>query len=83
MSAENVDVVKGIYQAFATGDVPAVVARDEPRHRVERGRELPLFRRQSLSRPRRRSSAACSPASAASGTASRSSRGSSSTAATR
>ena len=30
MSAENVDVVKGIYQAFATGDVPAVVAAMSP-----------------------------------------------------
>ena len=30
MSAENVDVVKGIYHAFATGDVPAVVAAMSP-----------------------------------------------------
>ena len=30
MSAENVEVVKGIYQAFATGDVPAVVGAMSP-----------------------------------------------------
>ena len=30
MSAENVEIVKGIYQAFATGDVPAVVAALSP-----------------------------------------------------
>jgi ketosteroid isomerase-like protein len=30
MSAENVTVVKGIYEAFATGDVPAVVAALSP-----------------------------------------------------
>ena len=30
MSAENVAVVKGIYHAFATGDVPAVVAAMSP-----------------------------------------------------
>lgn len=30
MSAENVDIVKGIYQAFATGDVPAVVGAMSP-----------------------------------------------------
>ena len=30
MSAENVAVVKGIYQAFATGDVPAVVGAMSP-----------------------------------------------------
>jgi len=30
MSAENVGIVKGIYQAFATGDVPAVVAAMSP-----------------------------------------------------
>ena len=30
MSAENVAIVKGIYQAFATGDVPAVVAAMSP-----------------------------------------------------
>ena len=30
MSAENVETVKGIYQAFATGDVPAVLAALSP-----------------------------------------------------
>lgn len=30
MSAQNVAIVKGIYQAFATGDVPAVVAALSP-----------------------------------------------------
>ena len=30
MSAENVAIVKGIYQAFATGDVPAVLAALSP-----------------------------------------------------
>ena len=30
MSAENVAVVKGIYEAFGTGDVPAVVAAMSP-----------------------------------------------------
>ena len=30
MSAENVSVVKAIYQAFGTGDVPAVVAAMSP-----------------------------------------------------
>ena len=30
MSVENVAVVKGIYQAFGTGDVPAVVAALSP-----------------------------------------------------
>ena len=30
MSAENVEIVKGIYQAFAAGDVPAVVAAMSP-----------------------------------------------------
>jgi ketosteroid isomerase-like protein len=30
MSAENVAIVKGIYQAFATGDVPAVVGAMSP-----------------------------------------------------
>lgn len=30
MSVENVAVVKGIYHAFATGDVPAVVAAMSP-----------------------------------------------------
>ena len=30
MSAENVVIVKGIYQAFGTGDVPAVVAALSP-----------------------------------------------------
>ena len=30
MSAENVEIVKGIYHAFATGDVPAVVAAMSP-----------------------------------------------------
>lgn len=30
MSAENVAVVKGIYEAFETGDVPAVVAALSP-----------------------------------------------------
>ena len=30
MSAENVDLVEGIYQAFAAGDVPAVVAAMSP-----------------------------------------------------
>jgi ketosteroid isomerase-like protein len=30
MSADNVSLVKGIYQAFGTGDVPAVVAAMSP-----------------------------------------------------
>jgi ketosteroid isomerase-like protein len=30
MSAENVEIVKGIYQAFATGDVPAVLGAMSP-----------------------------------------------------
>lgn len=30
MSAENVAIVKGIYQAFATGDVPTVLAALSP-----------------------------------------------------
>jgi hypothetical protein len=30
MSAENVAIVKGIYEAFGTGDVPAVVAAMSP-----------------------------------------------------
>ena len=30
MSAENVEIVKGIYHAFATGDVPAVVGAMSP-----------------------------------------------------
>ena len=30
MSAENVAVVKGIYEAFATGDIPAVVGAMSP-----------------------------------------------------
>ena len=30
MSAENVSIVKGIYEAFATGDIPAVVAAMSP-----------------------------------------------------
>ncbi len=30
MSADNVNIVKGIYQAFGTGDVPAVVAAMSP-----------------------------------------------------
>ena len=30
MSAENVEVVKGIYRGFETGDVPAVVAAMSP-----------------------------------------------------
>ncbi|HYD24164.1 MAG TPA: nuclear transport factor 2 family protein [Croceibacterium sp.] len=30
MSAENVEIVKGIYQAFASGDVPTVVGAMSP-----------------------------------------------------
>ena len=30
MSAENVAVIKGIYEGFAAGDVPAVVAAMSP-----------------------------------------------------
>jgi len=30
MSAENISVVKGIYQAFGTGDIPAVIAAMSP-----------------------------------------------------
>ena len=30
MSADNVSLVKGIYQAFGTGDVPAVIAAMSP-----------------------------------------------------
>jgi ketosteroid isomerase-like protein len=30
MSADNVDVIKGIYDAFAKGDVPGVLGRMSP-----------------------------------------------------
>jgi hypothetical protein len=58
MSAENVAVIKGIYEGFAAGDVPAVVAAMSPDIEWNEAENFPLFRWQSLSRarcdPRRR-----------------------------
>ena len=52
-AADNVELLKSMYKAFANGDVPTVLAAMDDEHRVERGGGQSVQPRAFLRRPRR------------------------------